>query len=208
MELNESILQHISSKPEFARATEAEKETLVANVNTYINLLTEYQKPGVKQINFNPTDGIIRFVGKSGRVYKFDQFLAAGRYPKLLVYEVNIRYSRTIEQMGTDLQSIRDNWGKDPVGAGVTLNNLQNAIANIGQERSFVYLVCALCCNEQNEDVSTVNLDKMDEKIADWVEYDYSNFFTLVGFIFPSFFKVYEQLTQTIMETPVMHDLA
>lgn len=162
----------------------------------------------LKKIDFNPSDGVIKFVGKSGRLYFVQQSLSVGRYPKLLVFEKSIQYNRRLEDVDNDLLEVEANFNKQKLtDAIVGVREIRNGVREVMKERSHVLLACGLFCNERDEDISKVDLDRLDEKVGDWIEYDFADFFALVAIMFPSYLEAYNQLTQAIMEAPAIQDL-
>lgn len=156
-----------------------------------------------------PADNIVKFVGKSGFTYKVQESLSAARYVKMLVFEKNMQYGRSVEQTAQDLNDVITLFNKGQIVDGsVKLVNLRDGVLNIGRENSFVLLTAALFCNTDKEDITSVNMDLLNEKIADWGEFDFQDFFIIVARLLPGCFRVYEMLTQAITEMPGISDLS
>lgn len=207
--INESVLALFNEAPELRKSNDEEKNRLVSVVQRHIELLLQYKdQKGPKRIDFKPADGIIRFVGKSGNVYKVQQTLTAGRYPELLICQEKLKYNRPIEESWEMINKAVELQNKMQfVDSSAILVNLRDGVLDVQKARSHVFMTCALFCNTDNENIAEVNIDKLDEKIADWEEYAYDDFFTLVGTMFPFYFKVYEQLTQAIIQMPGIKDM-
>lgn len=194
------FVQLIRNKMEVS--TPLEKQVLADTLYSIIYPIIKIEdKDGPKRIDFYPRDGIVKLEGKSGRVYKVQRDVSGARYLELLAFEKEFQYNRTLTELQQDHTTLKNHLRKpDLVDAILLVDRLERALQNIGQRRSHVFMMLALFCNYDGEDVGVVNLDKVDEKVADFDHYATSDLFGCVAIMFPTYLEPSNNLSQTIME--------
>jgi len=137
-----------------------------------------------------------------GRTFYVQDSLSFNRYRELQRISIEFGYSTTFVELFKEIQKCYDfvqtnkNWGD----LAVTLYNILNGVATIGQKDAPALRLCALFINEADEDVAAFDEAKMQAKIDCWAkELDVSPFFHLAVNLVGGWMPAYKLTTQSIL---------
>jgi hypothetical protein len=138
-----------------------------------------------------------------GRTFYVQDSLSFNRYRELQRISIEFGYSTTFIELFKDIQKCYDfvqtnkNWGD----LAVSLYNILNGVATIGNKDAAALRLCALFINEADEDITVFDEVKIQDKIDCWArELDVSPFFHLAANLVEGWMPAYKLTTESTLK--------
>jgi len=135
--------------------------------------------------------------GKSGKVYKIEpESITTGRFAHYEIQSLMLAFSSDFKTFYTKLIDIQKSINNVKVLGDVIKisDDVKELLAGIGNYADTnvpkIIRFCALFCNAEDEDTSTINENIYQNKFEDWIEIPVEGFFFLVTNVIPLFKEV------------------
>lgn len=138
----------------------------------------------------------------NGKTYRIEGNLSIERYAMYAIYEKELAYGLTVKGMYDQLKNVLKLLDKTRfVDSAVLIHDMIRGVSKLEEREPIVLKICALYCNTEDEDRSTINEDMITKKISDWKTegLDMRDFFQLASSSVNGFIEIYRSVTQGIM---------
>ncbi|HYH14948.1 MAG TPA: hypothetical protein VD794_07005 [Flavisolibacter sp.] len=146
----------------------------------------------------------------NGKRYIIESELSIERFSQYQMLEMELGYGLTFKSLYEKLTKVYEQVNKMKFAdAAVQLDNIIRGVANIGKQDHAIFKMCALFCNTEGEDRSTINQDMIDAKIDDWKKegIQASDFFRLASSTVRGLYEALQNTVQNISGLPEQPEL-
>lgn len=152
----------------------------------------------MKRIDFKKQE----IKGVSGKTYFIEKDVGVVRFQEFEKLQAHVGFGLDFQAVFNKLKDMYADLNKSkPADAAIKVHNLMNGISMRLEDRNHPIMeLCALFINEEDEDRSEFDRDKMSRKIDDWKEYSVEDFFQLAFNLVGGFIPIYEEISLNISQ--------
>jgi len=143
-----------------------------------------------------------KIIGASKKEYFIESELSIVRFQEFEKLQSHVGFGVDFSGLVNKLKDAFEYLNKSkPADAAIVIHNAMNGIVQKLENRTHPIMeMCALFINEENEDRTEFNKDKIKQKIDDWKEYSTNDFFQLAFNLVDNFIPIYEEISQSISQ--------